>query len=113
MRKIPALTIPLFLSAVLIACSKDNKKTDCLPNLQTTREINNKRAIVQITGDAAEPVYLTEEGTIDTKLIPCNLASEFYEDGLTVTISGEVKQAPGTATGPCCTEYFVITSISR
>jgi len=44
-------------------------------------------------------------------LIKYFILAEFYQDGLQVIISGEVKSTPQV--GPCCTENFVITEISR
>ena len=58
-------------------------------------------------------VRAVEQGSIDTKLLPCNLPMEFIQDGLQVVISGEVKSTPQSGFGPCCTENFVITKITR
>ncbi len=66
-----------------------------------------------MTGSAVEPVYLVEEGTIDTRLIPCNLSPDFYKDGLVVRISGLVKTTVRNTMAPCCAENFVIVKISR
>ncbi len=58
-------------------------------------------------------IYIIEQGTIDTKLIPCNLPIEFVQDNLQVIISGDVKLRPREANEPCCTEDIVITKITR
>jgi hypothetical protein len=97
----------------LLSCKKEDKATDCFPNTPTARVIANKKAVVKLTAMAVEPVYLVEEGTIDSRLIPCNFPMEFYQHDLQVTINGEVKATQQAGTGPCCAENFVITSISR
>ena len=105
----------IVLLAMLIStsCKKEAKKTPCFGNAATSRVITNKKAIVKLTATAVEPVYLVEEGTIDTRLIPCSFPLEFYQQDLQVTVSGEVKVTPHTTMVPCCAENFVITKISR
>lgn len=106
----------LVLSLLLIlagSCTKENKSPDCLPDSPTIRVIENKKAIVKLTATAVEPVYLVEEGAIDTRLIPCNFPMEFYQNDLQVTISGNVKAFQQTMPVTCCAENFVITKISR
>jgi len=97
------------------SCKKNTDKTSaCDPNAATTRTITSKKALVKLTATATYPVYLTEEGTIDTRLVPCNFPmGEYYQDGLQVIISGEVKATNLMAFGPCCFESFVITSITK
>lgn len=97
----------------LISCKKEDKATDCFPDTSTVRVIDNKKAVVKLTATAVEPVYLVEEGTIDTRLVPCNFPMEFYQHDLQVIVSGEVKVTHQTGSVPCCAENFVITKISR
>jgi hypothetical protein len=112
--RLPFALIACLTLLVALSCKKDKKEVDdCSNNLPTVREVIKKKATVRLTATAVAPVYLVEEGSIDTKLVPCNFPHEFYKDGLTVTISGLVKQtAPGTF-GACCYENFVIIDISR
>ena len=58
-------------------------------------------------------VYIIEQGYIDSKLIPCNLPMEFYQNDLQIVISGDVKSTIQGGPGSCCNENFVITKISR
>jgi hypothetical protein len=111
--RLGATLVLLLVIFNLISCKKDDKATDCFPNTPTARVIDNKKAVVKLTATAVEPVYLVEEGTIDTRLIPCNFPMEFYQHDLQVTVSGEVKATQRTGAVPCCAENFVITSISR
>jgi hypothetical protein len=93
------------------SCDKEGAtKEDCFPDQATTRQIIDKAATVQL---ANSKYYLIEAGTIDLRLLPCNLEDTYKQNGLQVIISGNVK---GNATGqgePCCTSNFVITKISR
>lgn len=100
------------LAIILTACRKNNSGADCFPGTTTLRQIVNKQATIKLTA-TINAVYIVEDGTIDTRLIPCNFPMEFYEDNLRVTISGEVKAGPQTAFGPCCMENFVISKITR
>jgi hypothetical protein len=106
--------VSLFGLAITInACKKkSDADTNCLPTATTVRQIINKQATIKLTA-MINPVYLVEDGAIDTKLIPCNFPQEFYENDLRVTISGEVKATAQVGPGPCCSENFVITSITR
>lgn len=98
--------------ATIGSCKKDKEITDCFPNAPTIRQISNKQAIIKLTA-TANPVYIIEQGSVDTKLIPCNFPMEFYQNDLRVVISGDVKPTPQGAAGPCCTESLVITKITR
>lgn len=101
----------IILTAVIISCNKDNNNsTTCDPNASTIRQILNKKASIKLMGTQ---FYIIEEGMIDTKLNPCNLAPEFKIDNLLVTISGNVKSTTYIGVGPCCTENFVITAIIK
>ena len=96
----------------LYSCKKDNNKIDdCFPNSTTSRQILNKPATIKQQPGGL--FYIVEQGTIDTKLNPCNLTPEFQVDNLLVIISGDVKATVQGGPGPCCTENFVITKIAR
>ena len=107
---IPTLT---FLISVMVfnSCKKNDNKGVCFSGVATVRQITDKPAIIKVTA-TMYAVYIVEQGAIDTKLIPCNLPKEFFQNDLQVTISGEVKATP-QGSGPCCTENFVITKITR
>jgi hypothetical protein len=105
------LPIVLLLTILFFSCKKnDSLKTDCFPNEITTRTIVDKQAIIK---SVSGKYYIVEQGAIDTKLIPCNLAQEFQVDNLQVTISGEVKATLQGGPGPCCSENFIISKIKR
>jgi hypothetical protein len=104
----------LFFSSIItitISCKKENKTDGCFPGATTTRQIVNKQAVIKLTA-TVNPVYIVEQSAIDTKLIPCNLPMEFFQDDLQVVISGEVKSTSQSG-GVCCIENFVITKITR
>jgi hypothetical protein len=107
--------IPLFVGLICFfsnSCKKDDtKKNDCLPTATTFRQIIDKPATIR--QQPAGIFYIVEQGTIDGQLIPCNLAADFQVDNLLVTISGDVKATVQGGPGPCCTENFVITKITR
>ncbi len=96
-------------------CKKEKASGNCFSNEPTHRTITNKKATVRLTATYLYPVYLVEDGALDTKLIPCDFPVEqgFYQDGLQVTISGQVKNPVQFPGAPCCFENFVITTISR
>jgi len=102
------------LLLLLISCKKekDNSFTVCSPDAKTLRQIINKQAVIKVTG-TIYGIYIIEQGTIDTKLIPCNLPVEFVQDNLQVIISGDVKFRLYIANEPCCKENLVITKITR
>ena len=105
--------IAFVLVTTIISCKKDNNTntdTDCFPNTTTVRQITNAQATVKA---AAGKFYIIEQGSIDTKLNPCNLAQEFQIDNLQVTISGDVKTTSYAVGEPCCTDNFVITKITK
>ena len=109
-----SLTLITFsiLMTIVGSCKKDKNTTGCFPGASTIRTITNKQAIIKVTA-TINPVYIVEQGSIDTKLIPCNLPKEFFQNDLQVFISGDVKSTPQDRPGPCCTENFVITKITR
>lgn len=100
------------MMTIFSSCKKDKSSTECFHGAVTVRQITNKQAVVKLTA-TVNPVWLIEQGSIDTKLIPCNFPMEFYQNDLQVIISGEVKSTPQAGPGPCCLENFVITKISR
>ena len=105
------LTILLGVTMLFHSCKKnETSKTDCFPNDITTRQIINKQASVKLTNGQ---FYIVEQGTIDTKLIPCNLTQDFQVDNLQVTISGDVKATAQGGSYSCCSENFVISKIVR
>jgi hypothetical protein len=105
--------ILLLLMTLLNRCKKNDKLSEnCFSGAPTIRQILNKQAIIKITAPNASP-YLVETGSIDGKLIPCNLPSEFNQNDLLVTISGEVKQRTQSGLEPCCSENLFITKITR
>ena len=96
----------------ICSCKKDKANSnDCFPNVTTTRTILNKPATIKLQPGGV--FYIVEQGTIDTKLNPCNLTTEFKVDNLQVTITGEVKATIQGGPGPCCTDDFYITKISK
>ena len=84
-------TLPFVIGLLLISsCKKDKAQTnDCFPNATTSRQIINKPATIK--QQSAGVFFIVEQGTIDTKLNPCNLTPEFQIDNLLVTISGNFK----------------------
>lgn len=101
----------LYLVMVAGSCKKENKTNNCSPDIPTVRRIDNKPAVIKLTA-TVNPAYIVEQGSIDTKLIPCNLPMEFFENDLRVVISGEVKPSAQQG-GTCCTENLFITKITR
>jgi len=96
---------------VIFSCKKDNNSNaGCFPNTPTVRQIMNGQATIK---EISSKFYIVEEGSIDTKLNPCSLPTEYKVDNLQVTISGDVKSKLQGGSEPCCTENFVITKISR
>jgi hypothetical protein len=105
-------SMALFIAITICgACNKEEKTETCADG-PTVRQLVNKRAVVKLTA-TVHPVYLIEEGAIDTKLVPCNFPAELYQHDLHVTISGEVRATPQQSGQPCCFENFVITKITR
>ena len=105
------LSILLGLTILFHSCKKNDKsKTGCFLNDTTARQIINKQASIKL---ANGQFYIVEQGTIDTKLILCNLTQEFQVDNLQVTISGDIKATVQGGPAPCCSENFVITKIVR
>jgi hypothetical protein len=106
-------TLTLIIGLVLTnSCNKDNAQPiDCFPNATTLRQISNRPAT--INQQPGGLFYIVEQGSIDTKLDPCNLPSEFQIDNLQVIISGDVKATVQGGPGPCCTDVFVISKITK
>ena len=100
-----------FFATMASFCKKDhNPNDDCFANSTTVRILTNTQATVKKVGDK---FYIVEQGAIDTKLNPCPLTQEFQIDNLSVIITGEVKSTIQGGPGPCCTENFLITKISK
>ena len=103
--------ITFLLAAVISSCNKEENSTpDCFPGTSTIRQIANGQATVKASGGK---FYIIEQGSIDSKLNPCDLTQEFQVDNLQVIISGDVKLTIHGGPEPCCTDNFVITKISR
>lgn len=103
----------LFVVVMLFtnACKKNKTTDDCSPNSAIARTILNKPATIFKQPNGI--FYIVEQGTIDSKLIPCNLPSEFKVDQMQVVISGEVKTSGQPASAPCCTNNFYILKITK
>jgi|GEM_PF-2011081 len=105
------LTIGL-CSLLFQSCKKDNTKpTDCFSKADSYRQIVDKPATVR--QQPGGTFFIVEQGTVNTRLNPCNLPTDFQVDNLQVTISGDVKATMQGGPGPCCTEILVITKITR
>jgi hypothetical protein len=104
-----ALAITILLVTIFFSCKKSTENnTTCFSDITTVRSIIDKPASIQLINNQ---YYIVEQLTIDTKLLPCNLADEFKVNNLLVTVAGEVKNT--IQNGPCCTENFVITKITK
>jgi hypothetical protein len=106
------ITGGLFLLVALgTGCKKNTHAPEnCFEDATTVRQITDKQARMVQSG---EEFYIVEQGTIDTRLNPCNLAPAFRVNDMEVTVSGDVKATVRSSNSPCCTDDFVITSISR
>jgi len=101
----------LLVMIVLFACSKKEEPiVNCFSADKTVRTIASKMAKVVIVD---QKVYLVEEDAIDGKLLPCRIADEFKVDGLSVRISGNVKQTPPVPFTFETTDNFELTNISK
>lgn len=101
----------IIVATIISSCHKNHSRADdCFPDAATVRQIKDKQAIIKSAGGQ---FYIVEQGAIDSKLIPCNLAKEFQVDNSVVTLSGDVKATLNTAFEPCCTENLVITKITK
>ena len=102
----------VFLTIGTVVCSCKKYSAECQANAPTVRQISNKPAVIKLNATIHQ-VYIIEQGSIDSKLVPCNFPMEFYQNDLQVVISGDVKLTPRNINGPCCTENFVISKITR
>ncbi len=109
------LIILVIASCFCYACKKGESSShqNCDTGAATIRTIVSKKATVKLTATATHAIYLVEEGAVDTKLIPCSIGMEYYQNDLSVIISGEVKQTKPDGMSPCCMENIVLTSISK
>jgi hypothetical protein len=108
--------IAFYILMIVSSCKKETEekvRPECFPLATTTRQIVNMKAVVKLSGGLYYGAYIIEEGSIDAKLIPCDLPMEFYKNDLQVIISGDVKQTSQDNFGPCCTNFFVITKITK
>jgi hypothetical protein len=111
MKSVTLCKLLLVNSLVIIACNKESSPAPgCATDAPTERTLANKAATVKEIGGK---FYIVEQNTVDTKLLPCNLDASFAVDNLQVTVSGEVKKTNQTTGGPCCTNNFIISSITR
>ena len=108
MRNIIQLTGILILIA-MCSCKKDTTTSECFSNVQTVRQITNVAATIK---ESNGNYFIVEQASIDTKLNPCKLESQYQINNLQVIISGDVKLTARDY-GPCCTDNFVITKISK
>ena len=108
MRSITRL-ISIFLLLAMCSCKKDKAPSECFSNATTVRVINNVQATIK---ESNGNYFIIEQGSIDTKLNPCNLNPEFWINNLPVVITGEVKLTSRNSQ-PCCTDNFVITKIEK
>lgn len=98
------------LFIVFNSCKKDNKQDKaCFADTTNARKIINEQATIQLSGSG---FYMYEEGTIDTRLIPCNLPIDFQVNDLQVTMS-DYSKSSNNGWPACCTEILVITKITR
>ena len=112
MRSSPAFITLFLLATSAYSCKKHKATAPCSPDNTTIRTITDKKAVIQVTA-TVNPAWIIEEGSTDTKLIPCNLPMEFYQNGLQVVISGDVKLTVQDSQAPCCNQSFIITKITR
>lgn len=94
----------------IISCKKTKANIGCPLITDVIQVIIKQPATINISDDK---VYIVPKGSIDTRLIPCNLADEFRVDKLEVIVSGEVLLTSRVAGEPCCEPAFGITEISK
>lgn len=104
--------ISFFLLSLMVfaACKKEKNNNDCYPDSPVIRSIVNEQTTIRQLPDGQ--FYMVASGTIDTRLIPCNLPSEFQIANLNVTITGETKAIIQPPLAPCCSEGLVIFKIT-
>jgi hypothetical protein len=62
------------------SCVKDNAPIeDCFPGQATSRQVMDQAATIRLNNGK---YYIIEAGTIDLKLLACNLDENFKQDGL-------------------------------
>lgn len=103
-----------FLYIICVVCASCNKnslqKANCAADAQTERTISNRPATIK---EIAGKYYIIEQNAIDTRLLPCNLDASYAIDNLSVIVSGDVKRTYPVVGEPCCTNNFIISSITR
>lgn len=99
------------LTIVICSCKKGSSTTNnCFQSVETVRQLSNTTATIIFNGGE---YLIIETGTIDSRLRPCNLPAEYQVNNLSVIVSGDVKLTIQGGPGPCCTENFTITKISK
>jgi hypothetical protein len=93
-----------------LPAKRKESKYELLSRYSYSKAISNNKAAIRLEGGQ---FYIIEQGTIDSKLRPCNLPKEFQVHDLPVTVSGEVKLTQYNGGMPCCTDNFEITKIIR
>ncbi len=108
---IPYLICTVYCVLLIVSCKKNEEQSkDCFANEPTIRTLVNSQATIKKSNEA---FYIIEQGSIDTKLDPCNLPEDFRVDNLQVIVTGKVKRNSRFGYGPCCTENFVIAKINK
>ena len=111
MRHTSTLLALLLAVTMVPSCKKEkDSNADCFSNSLTVRQITDAQATIKNVGGK---YYIVEQGSIDTRLNPCNLPEAFRVNDLLVTTSGEVKATVQVGPGPFGADNFVITKISR
>jgi len=98
--------------AVMFSCQTTQESDpDCNDGSKTLRIITNAPATIYLFENQ---YFITEQNTIDTRLVPCSLPVQFQKDRLMVTISGEVKNyLVQDKIYACCIEKIVLTHIEE
>jgi hypothetical protein len=112
--KMRQTTVLFTIFCLNISCHKSGTASSdpCDTNQATVRTIVDRPATVMV-GATIYGAYYVEESMIDNLLVPCMVPVEFMQNGLKVTISGDIKKRKSNAAEPCCVEHIVITKIAR
>ena len=96
----------------MISCQTEPESdSDCNDGSKALRIITNAPATIYLYENQ---YFITEQNTIDTRLIPCSLPVQFQKDRLMVTISGEVKNYRiQDKIYACCIEKIVLSHIKE
>ncbi len=98
--------------AVMFSCQTTQESDpDCNDGSKTLRIITNAPATIYLIENQ---YFITEQNTIDTRLVPCYLPEKFQKDKLSVSISGEVKNYPiRDMIYACCIEKIVLSHVEQ